>query len=312
MSGGQTDPGAPGAPGGGAGTGPQAPGAGSSGGPQRIDQDRIHPFPTRAMLALLDRDPSVVSDGFPLPRGWHWLHFLTPVRASRTGPDGHEMRGDFLPPIDLPNRMWASGSLRFHQPIRVGDEVTRVSRIRSVEEKTGRTGPLVFVTVGHRVLVGERTAVEEEQVLVYRERTHPASSPAAPPVSGPGARPPLPEATWSEHFTADAVTLFRFSALTYNGHRIHYDHPYTTGVEGYPGLVVHGPLVALLLLDAGGRWGVAGAQMAASSPALFRYRARNPLFAGEQALLQGAPHGEGMALWAVTPGGRLIMEAELT
>jgi 3-methylfumaryl-CoA hydratase len=274
-----------------------------SGGPERTDRDRIHPFPVRALRGLLDRDPAPVADGSLLPRGWHWLYFLTPVRASRTGPDGHEMRGDFLPAIDLPNRMWASGSLRFLEPIRVGDEVTRISRVRSVEEKTGRTGPLVFVTVEHRVLAGERTAVEEEQVLVYRERT-PA---AAPPVSGPGASPPLPAATWSEPFTADAVTLFRFSALTYNGHRIHYDHPYTTGVEGYPGLVVHGPLLALLLLDAAGRW---AGEEAAAAPGSFRYRARNPLFAGETALLQGVRRGDALNVWAATPAGRLLMEGE--
>lgn len=270
----------------------------------RTQHDRIHPFPTQAMLGLLDRDPGAIVEGALLPPGWHWLHFPTPVRASRTGPDGHEMRGDFLPPIDLPNRMWASGTLRFHGPIRIGDEVTRISRVRSVEEKKGRTGPLVFVTVEHRVLVGDGTAVEEDQVLVYRERT-----PTAPPVTGgAGAAPPLPEATWSEPFTADPVTLFRFSALTYNGHRIHYDHPYTTAVEGYPGLVVHGPLVALLLLDAGGRWSAEAGRQGAST---FHYRARNPLFAGEQLLIQGAPQGDGMALWAATPGGRLVMEAEL-
>jgi len=264
-------------------------------GAERREQDRVDLFPVRAMSALLDRDPASVSEGDPLPPGWHWLLFRTPVLRGETGPDGHERRGAFLPPVPLPRRMWAGGSLSFSRPLRVGDRVERVSRVRSVEFKEGRSGPLAFVSVDHEVTGPGGVAVREVQDLVYRGGGGPSRDAPASPPSGP---------QWSRSVTLDEAALFRFSALTFNGHRIHYDHPYATGVEGYPGLVVHAPLVALLLLEEAVAAGVI--------PVEFRYRARSPHFCGRPLHLQGRRGAEGGArIWATDPEGGLVMEGEL-
>jgi len=225
------------------------------------------------MQALLDRDPDGLREGDPLPLGWHWFYFKQPIRASSLGVDGHERRGDFMPEVDLPRRMWAGGTLRSLAPVRIGERAELRSRVTGVEEKRGKSGRLVFVTVGQTVLQGGRTCVEEEQAIVYR---------GADP--GPGVRAPAPvpagNAEWSESFLPTSVTLFRFSALTNNAHRIHYDHAYATEVEGYPDLLVHGPLTALLLLDAAGRHG-------ADPVTRFRYRALAPLFVDQPIALVG-------------------------
>ncbi|MDE2804309.1 MAG: acyl-CoA dehydrogenase [Gemmatimonadota bacterium] len=252
-----------------------------------VRTDILAPWPSQAMLALLDRDPGTLAEGDPLPLGWHWLYFNEPVRASSLGPDGHERRGAFMPEIDLPRRMWAGGTLRSLRPVRIGARAELRSGVREVEEKRGKSGRLVFVTVGHTLLQDGHASVEEKQVIVYREvgprlATAPArATPTAPRERAARPRTP-PAATWTETFVPTAVTLFQFSALTYNGHRIHYDHPYVTGREGYRGLLVHGPLTALLLLDAARRHGNA----AVSS---FRYRALAPLFVDEPITLVGRP-----------------------
>ena len=240
------------------------------------------------MLGLLDRDPLVISDGDPLPLGWHWLYFRQPCRASRLARDGHEVRGDFMPDVDLPRRMWAGGTLRSLHRVSLGKPAELRSEIVSITEKRGRSGRLAFVTVGHTVLQADRRCVEEEQVIVYRERESrlaasqdrlaTGSSAGAAGRETGGRTGPAPE--WTETFLPNTVTLFQFSALTYNGHRIHYDHPYTTEREGYPGLLVHGPLTALLLLDA--------AQRHAPVPvSTFRYRALAPLFVDAPITLVG-------------------------
>ena len=271
----------------------------------RVHTDILAPGPAQAMLGLLDRDLRGISEGDPLPLGWHWLYFKQPVRASRLASDGHEVRGDFMPDVDLPRRMWAGGTLRSLRPVALGEPAELRSEILSVTEKRGRSGRLVFVTVGHTVLQGDRQCVEEEQVIVYREfaprpstataRPQAARQRAAPPrkgggtpaaagaddvASGNGGRAD-PASEWTETFLPTTVTLFQFSALTYNGHRIHYDHPYVTKQEGYPGLLVHGPLTALLLLDA--------AQRHRPRPVRqFRYRALAPLFV-DQPITLGRP-----------------------
>ena len=263
----------------------------------RVRTDILGPWPSQAMLALLDRDPGTLAEGDPLPLGWHWLYFKDPVRASRLGPDGHERRGTFMPEIDLPRRMWAGGTLRSLRPARIGVRAELRSGIREVEEKRGKSGRLVFVTVGHTLLQDGHACVEEEQVIVYREAgrrlaTAPARREASRvPSPAPTAASPMPPApspgpaAWTDTFVPTPVTLFQFSALTYNGHRIHYDHPYVTGREGYRGLLVHGPLTALLLLDA--------AQRHAARPvSRFRYRALSPLFADEPIALVGRPEPE--------------------
>ncbi len=250
-----------------------------------VRTDILGPWPSQAMAALLDRDPGTLAEGDPLPLGWHWLHFRNPVRASGLGPDGHERRGTFMPEIDLPRRMWAGGTLRALRPVRIGARAELRSGVREVEEKRGKSGRLVFVTVDHTLLQDGHACVEEKQVMVYREAASPRPAgprrPAVPPrpVAPPGTPP---AAAWTETFVPTPVTLFQFSALTYNGHRIHYDQPYVTGKEGYRGLLVHGPLTALLLLDAAGRH----CEAAVSS---FRYRALAPLFVDEPITLVGRP-----------------------
>jgi len=261
-------------------------------GREEVKEERLDPFAARAFAALLDRDPDAFGEGAVLPAGWHWLYFKPVVRRSETGPDGHPHRGGFLPPIELPRRMWAGGSLTFSGPVLLGEWARRSSTIESVEEKDGRTGRLVFVNVRHRIETERGHAVDEVQNLVFRG----ASSGAA------GEGPPPPgTAAWSDAYAADAVTLFRFSALTFNGHRIHYDQPYATGEEGYPGLVVHGPLLALLLMDAASRHG-------GRAPARFAYRALSPLFADEPFRIEGTEPfppdtaGDG-EVWVAGPRG---------
>lgn len=261
-------------------------------GRERVEEDLLDLFPARGMAALLDRDPEGLAEGAPLPRGWHWLYFKPLVRRSDLGEDGHERLGTFLPPVELGGRMWAGGTLAFPGELRLGERALRRSTIESVEEKRGRSGRLVFVTVRHRIETAGGPAVDEAQHVVYREATGGGAPEASPAPSSPA---------WSETLTPDAVTLFRFSALTFNGHRIHYDHPYATEREGYPGLVVHGPLLALLLLDAAVRHG-------GRDPARFAYRAVSPLFAGEAIRVEGVePLGLAAAgeteLWVAGPRG---------
>lgn len=267
-------------------------------GRSRVDRDVLTVAPARGMLALLDRDPRGLDEGRRLPPGWHWLYFRPLARRAELGPDGHPERGGFLPPVSLPRRMWAGGRLRFLHPLRLGQRVERRSEIAAIEEKEGSSGRLVFVTVRHELDAGDGTSVVEEQDLVYREATSPAG--------GFGGPPPPGEASWSEEYSADSVTLFRFSALTFNAHRIHYDHPYATEVEGYPDLVVHGPLIALLLLDA-------GARRTGGTPSQFSYRAVSPLFRGEVFELagRGAGKGEGPGLWAAHPERGVAMTASI-
>jgi 3-methylfumaryl-CoA hydratase len=206
--------------------------------------DTVTPTPYAALSATFDREADRPPAGTPLPALWHWLYFLPLHKRSDIGPDGHAKRGGFLPPVALPRRMWAGSQFEFHSPIRVGDTITRTSTIHDVAEKTGRTGPLVFVKVRHEIRrAGEASKVLTEfHDIVYREA--PAPGEAAPaPVMAPAA------AAWERKWVPDDVLLFRYSALTFNGHRIHYDRRYVTEVEGYPGLVVHGPMLATLMLD---------------------------------------------------------------
>lgn len=256
-------------------------------GREQVYDDTIDLFPARGMLALLDRSPASLMEGSPLPPLWHWLYFKPLVRRSNLGGDGHERLGAFLPPVPLPRRMWAGGSVSFPGTLRLGTEARRRSTIASVEEKQGRTGRLVFVHVQHRIETEQSPAVEETQQIVYREAAA-GAAPAGPPAAE------MPD--WSESFSVDPVDLFRFSALTFNGHRIHYDLAYATA-EGYAGLVVHAPLLALLLLDA-------AARHSANSPARFSYRAVSPIFAHEPFRLEGRRiSASASAAFAVPDGG---------
>jgi 3-methylfumaryl-CoA hydratase len=202
-----------------------------------------------------------------VPPLWHLLYFLEAAPRDAIGPDGHAARGGFLPPIPLPRRMYAGGRFTFPGSLRFGGVAEKSSTIASIAEKTGRTGPLAFVTVRSEISQNGTLAATEEHDVVYREAASP-SDPVAP-------RPRSERAVVSEEtVTPDEVMLFRFSALTFNGHRIHYDHPYVTGTEGYPGLIVHGPLLAMLLFEAARR---AAPERRVTA---FSFRAMSPFFCG--------------------------------
>lgn len=260
--------------------------------------ERIFPERVAALAATLDL-AEAPAEGSPLPPAWHWAFFNPFVRAGELGPDGHPERGGFLPPVDLPRRMWAGGRVRILADLPVGALAVRESRIESVEPKEGRQGRLVFVTVRHAISVDGRAVVEEDQNIVYREPADP-SAPAPAPV------PPKEAAAWTREITPDPVLLFRYSALTSNGHRIHYDHPYTTAVEHYPDLVVHGPLSATLLVNA------AAAEYGRAIKA-FGFRGLRPLFVSAPFTLNGAASGDAhqAKLWAAAPDGGVAMTADV-
>ncbi|MFM0395863.1 HTD2 family dehydratase [Paraburkholderia phytofirmans] len=261
---------------------------------QEVLKDDITAFPLKAMAATLDREES----GDSVPPLWHWLYFLPVAPMSEVGPDGHPKRGGFLPPVPLPRRMWAGGRLTFHAPLKVGERATRTSTIANIEDKTGRSGRLVFVTVQHTIEAGGELKLEEEHDIVYRDAPQ------------DGARPPQPQLapedeTWRRTIDADAVMLFRYSALTFNGHRIHYDYPYVTEVESYPGLIVHGPLIATLLVDLVRR------EQPQATLQSFAFKAVRPTFAGQAFTVCGKPSADGklIELWAKDHEGYLTMRA---
>jgi 3-methylfumaryl-CoA hydratase len=260
---------------------------------QMLD-DQIGAAPARLMRATLDQDPDGGSD--ELPPLWHWLYFLPGERQSSIGADGHPQRGGFLPPVTLPRRMWAGGRLQFHRSLSMGSAVQRVSRIVSVQSKEGRSGRLVFVTVLHEVSDAQGIAISEEQDIVYRD----APAPGAPAPAAPAA--PADE-QFSRVITPDPVLLMRYSALTFNGHRIHYDRPYAIQEEGYPGLVVHGPLIATLLMET-----LCGAHPA-RRVARFEFKAVSPLFDTAPFTVAGKLDGNVAQLWARGPQGQLAMSA---
>jgi len=265
-----------------------------------VVEDSATPVPLQALTATLDRDDPPIAPGQAIPPLWHWLYFLPLHRQSEIGADGHPARGGFLPPVPLPRRMWAGSRLEFHAPIVAGQALSRRSRIDDVRLKQGRTGPLVFVKVQHDITAGGRLAVSEQHDIVYRDLPRPGD-PAPAGVAAPD------NASWTRRIVPDDVLLFRYSALTFNGHRIHYDRRYVTEVEGYPGLVVHGPLIATLLLDLLRR------ERPAARVTHFEFKAVQPVFDTAPFDLCGRMDGERqVALWARTPGGHVAMEAGAT
>lgn len=253
--------------------------------------------PLRALSATLDRNEPAIDVGTEVPPCWHWLYFLPLHPQSALGPDGHVRRGDFLPPVPLPRRMWAGSRLEFLTPVRAGQAISRSSRIADVRHKEGRTGPLVFVNVHHDIRAEGQLAIREEHDIVYRDMPQP-SEPA------PAGAPAPQNAQWTREIHPDDVLLFRYSALTFNGHRIHYDRRYVTQVEGYPGLVVHGPLIATLLLDLLRR------NASAARVRHFSFKAIQPIFDIAPFSVCGRMASDKTAkLWAVTPDGHLAMDA---
>jgi 3-methylfumaryl-CoA hydratase len=267
-------------------------------GRQETLHDHISAAPLRGLAALLDQAPADTGPGTPLPPLAHWLFFLPTHRQSEIGADGHPQRGGFLPPVPLPRRMWAGGRLQWHgAPLVVGDAVRRSSTIASVTHKAGRSGELVFVLVKHELHGPQGLALSEEHDIVYRSAAQPGE--VAPT---PAAAPDV--AAFGRTITPDPVLLFRYSALTFNGHRIHYDHPYVTQVEGYPGLIVHGPLMATLLAQ------LAAAQHPGRALSRFEFRALKPVFDTAPFGIHGRPDGPGhSALWVRDPAGHLAMQA---
>jgi 3-methylfumaryl-CoA hydratase len=264
--------------------------------------DTVTAAPVRALSATLDREDADPVTGTPLPELWHWLYFLPTARQSGLGPDGHPQRGGFLPPVPLPRRMWAGGRLLWHQQVlQVGDAITRTSRIESVTHKAGRSGDLVFVLVKHEVRNAQGLALSEEHDIVYR---------ANPQIGDPAPAPQAAaqNAAWSREIVPDDVLLFRYSALTFNGHRIHYDRKYVMEVEGYPGLIVHGPLIATLLADLLRR-NMPGARLLK-----FEFRAVRPVFDLWPFKLHGLPSADGktVSLWTEDQEGWLTMQATAT
>jgi len=252
----------------------------------------------RHLAQTFDRDPAGLEDDGVLPPGWHWLYFLDAPPTGVLGEDGRTVPGGFLPETGLPRRMWASGSFRFEDDLRLGRPATCTTTIAEVAHKTGRSGKLCFITTEHRVAQDDRDAIVETRNLVFREAPRPGE--AARRVDPPG------EAVWRREITPDAVLLFRFSALTFNAHRIHYDIDYCRDVEGYPGLVVHGPMLALLLLD------LAERMMPGRRFRRFDYRAVAPLFTPDRFSICGRPDGDDRALlWIEGPDGALATTAEL-
>ena len=242
-------------------------------GKKEIRNDIVATWPVGALAATLDETTLAVERGSPLPPGWHWIFFLEAKPVSELGPDGHPRRGGFMPPVPLPRRMWAGGRLEFMQPLKIGDAITRESEIVSVEPKTGKSGTLVFVVVRHTVQAAGVTAIVEEQDIVYR-----AAAQKGDPL--PAGKPAPAIAPWTRRVLPDNVMLFRYSALTFNGHRIHYDRDYALNEEHYPGLVVHGPLQATLLLDL-------CRQHAGRPVKKFEYRAQHPMFGGSAFTVNG-------------------------
>jgi len=266
-------------------------------------EDMAHPTPVVALTATLDHPASPVKEGSVLPPLWHWLYFLPMHRQSEIGADGHAKRGSFLPPVPLPRRMWAGSQFEFRSPIRIGDRMSRQSTIADVTTKDGRTGPLVFVKVRHEVRCNgaSEPALVEFHDIVYREAQGP-NDVVPPPLAAPSA------AEWRRQIVPDDVLLFRYSALTFNGHRIHYDRRYVTEVEGYPGLIVHGPLIATLLLDLLRR------ERPDADVAGFRFKAVRPTFDLNAFQVQGQPQADGktIRLWASDHEGWLTMDATAT
>lgn len=267
-------------------------------GRQEVQHDTVTSFPVRALKATLEAPYVGASEqGAVLPPLWHWLYFLPLHDQSALGEDGHAKKGGFLPPVPLPRRMWAGGRFGFTAPLNVGDEVQKTSTITSVKYKEGRSGRLVFVTVRHEFSVAGQERLWEEHDIVYRD---------LPSVDAPVVEPVRAEVgAWRREIAPDDVLLFRYSALTFNGHRIHYDRRYVTQVEGYPGLIVHGPLIATLLLDLLQR------EMPQAQVTEFNFRAVRPTFDTAHFFVNGrlAEDGQSVHLWANDADGYLTMDA---
>ncbi len=263
--------------------------------------------PLAGLAALLDHDVAPWNKDEVAPLG-HWLYFLPRARQSLIGPDGHPHRGGFLPPVTLPRRMWAGSRVSFESPIPIGAAIQRRSTIANVVSKSGKSGSMVFVTVQHEIEFQGRCAIREEQDIVYREMpgsggtaSSGAARTAVTGTTGPAAT--VRPSQWTREVTAGPVELFRFSALTFNAHRIHYDRQYTREIEGYPNLVVHGPFVAILLMDHFLR------RVPKARVTGFSFRAQRPLHDSVPFSLCLEARERSAELWTVCEEGQTTMTA---
>lgn len=262
-------------------------------GKQESQEDDITLFQARALAAALDNQ-TLPNKGDELPAFWEWMYFLPTPAASATGADGHPAKGGFLPPVPLPRRMWAAGSVERFKPLIIGEPATRTSTIESVELKEGSTGTLVFVNVKHDISQNDELCISQIQNIVYREA--PTERAALPP-----GKPAPDNADASKQIQADPVLLYRFSALTYNGHRIHYDRDYAVNEELYPALVVHGPLLVTLLLE------LQRHELSDVSIKKFKFRAMRPTFDVNPFTVSLKRDGDALSLWSADHDGFTCM-----
>jgi len=266
----------------------------------RRDEDEITLGAVQRLAATLDQDPGVYRRGSEVPESWYAILFGPTAQQSAIGPDGHPKTGDFLPPLHGTRRMFAGRRTTFAKPLRVGDTVSRVSTVTRAEPKTGRTGSFTLVTVTHEMSGPSGLALIEEQDLVYRAAVE-AGTTAQQKEAAPAADKP----EWSKVIELDPVVIFRYCALTFNAHRIHYDLPYTRNIEGYPALVMNGGLTALLLVET--------ARAHLRRPiAAYAARAMSPLFVGQRVAFNGRLAGDAAALWASGPDGGIAYRVDVT
>ena len=266
-------------------------------GRKQVRDDVIALAPAQRLAGTLDDLETTLKAGDPLPPLWHWIYFLPDAPQSKVAPDGHAQTGDFMPPIALPRRMFAGTEVDFHAPLPLGAEARLEAEVTDVQEKTGKTGALAFVTVRRRIFAGSTLALEERQSIVYRAAGGRTAAPEPRPLPAP------PAGAWTREIRADPVLLFRYSALTFIGHRIHYDRPYATEEEGYPGLIVHGPLLATLLIELVRR-------NVRRSVRSFAFRAAAPIFDTAAFRVQGELQGDSVRLAALRCDGETVMQAE--
>jgi 3-methylfumaryl-CoA hydratase len=270
-------------------------------GQKMVEHDVAAAAPLRGMVVTFDRDERAPEDGEPIAPGWHLAYFPEPSRLSELGADGLPLARGMLPAMPLPRRMYAGARLIFHAPILVGDKLTRETEFTDVQLREGSTGALILATQTRRFFTPRGLALTDEQHTVFREAVPQGAQSGVPRREAPPA-----DTAWRRTIVPDPVSLFRYSALTFNPHRIHYDRPYAMRVEGYPGLVVHGPFSQQCLLD------LLRDHVGAASIADFIMRARAPLFDVAQFTLVGRRTGQTAALWAVTPDGTIAMQVVAT
>jgi 3-methylfumaryl-CoA hydratase len=267
----------------------------------RKDEDEIALGAVERMAATLDQDPAKFRRGGVMPESWYAILFGTTARESDIGSDGHPETGDFMPPLQGTRRMFAGRRTTFHRPLHIGDRVSRVSTVTRAEPKSGRTGSFVLMTVVHEISGPDGVAITEEQDVVYREAVAAGTAAQQREAAAPAAE----KADWSTPIALDSVLLFRYSALTFNAHRIHYDLPYTRDTEGYPGLVMNGGLTALLLVET--------ARAHLPRPiASYAARAMSPLFVPSTVTFNGRIVDGTASLWASAPGGGLAYRVDVT